>query len=280
MILLTKQQPPVVLPEGYVEFFRDLENWQNEESIKLKQVYQPPRQDIVKALDGNKHALLQQVNPGIDPASLRDTYMRFLAWLENARPAVKAELARLLKQAETFDFQEIAAAFTRGNDVYFAGLADQTGVTTELLFFTIDHALRPYLRIFALPYEEELPNADSLPWDFPANCPVCGAKSHFCRLTNDEGHRLMFCDRCFSEWWIRYIFCPYCGHDRPGDIGFITIENDKSPFKVYVCEKCKGYLKTYDERDGAPSTDLYIANVETIYLDMLAQEKGYTNHDE
>lgn len=277
---MINQQPPVVLPEGYVEFFRDLENWQNEEFIKLKKIYSPPQQDIARSLEGNKHALLQQINPGIDPGQLGDTYMRFLSWLQKARPAVSAEITKLISQAGGVDFAEIAAAFTKGNEEYFVTLGEKVGISQELLFFTIDHALRPYLRIFALPYEEELPEAESLPWDFPANCPVCGAKSHFCRLTHEEGHRLMFCDRCFSQWWIRYIFCPYCGHDRPGDIGYITVENDKSPYKLYVCEKCKGYLKTYDERDGAPPTDLYIANVETIYLDMLAQEKGYTNHDE
>lgn len=279
-MVLINHQPPVELPEGYVEFFRDLENWQNEEVIRLKSSYQPLRQDIVKTLTENKRALLQQVNPGIDPVNLHDTYIRFLTWLQEARPSISQEMVRLLDEAAGFDFEEIAAAFTKGDHEYFVSLADRAGISYDLLFFTVDHALRPYLRIFAAPYAEDLPEANNLPWDFPANCPVCGAKSHFCRLTNEEGHRLMFCDRCFSEWWIRYIFCPYCGHDRPGDIGYVTIENDDKAYKVYVCEKCKGYIKTYDQRDGAPATDLYIANIETIYLDLLAQEKGYTNHDE
>ena len=275
-----KSQPPVALPEGYVEFFRDLENWQNEEVIKLKQIYQPPRPDLFKTLEQDKQALLQQVNPAIDPGKLRDTYIRLLTWLQQARPAISEEIARLIDQAEGFDFAEIAASFTKGSHDYLAAVADKAGTSSELLFFTIDHALRPYLRIFAAPYEEELPEAENLPWDFPANCPICGAKSHICSLTEEEGHRLMFCDRCFSQWWIRYIFCPYCGHDRPGDISYITVENDSSAYKVYVCQKCQGYIKTYDRRDGAPPTDLYIANVETIYLDLLAQEKGYTNHDD
>jgi len=277
---LINHQLPVALPEGYVEFFRNLENWQNEEVIKLKQNYQPPRQDIVKSLEQSKRALMQQVNPGIEPQKLKETYLRLLIWLQKARPAISGEISKLLAQAEGLDFEEIAAAFTKGNDEYFAGLAEKVGIAYDLLFFTIDHALRPFLRVFAAPYEEELPVAENLPWDFPANCPVCGAKAHICRLTEEEGHRLMFCDRCFSEWEIRYLFCPYCGHDKPGEISYITVENDNSAYKVYVCEKCKGYVKTYDQRDGAEPTDLYIANIETIYLDMLAQEKGYTNHDE
>lgn len=277
---MTKQTPPVALPEGYLEFFRDLENWQNEEVIKIKQDYKPAKQDIARLLDQNKRALVQQVNPGIDPDKLKDTYMRLLTWLQKARPAVSGEIFRLIDQAEGFCFSEIATSFTKGNDKYFVELAEKTGITNDLLFFTMDHALRPYLRVFAAPYQEELPDDENLHWDFPANCPVCGAKAHICRLTEEEGHRLMFCDRCFSEWWIRYIFCPYCGHDRPGDINYISVENDNSPYKIYVCQKCYGYIKTYDQRDGAPPTDLYIANVETIYLDMLAQEKGYTNHDE
>lgn len=272
-------QPPVVLPEGYLEFFRALENWQNEEVIRLKQVYQPPHPDLHRSLEQNKHALLQQVNPGIDPVRFRDTYDRLLEWLQAARPHINAEIVRMINQAEQLDYEQIIMEYTKGHGQYYKELAEQAEITEDLLFFTIDHALRPYVRVFAASYQEELPEAENLPWDFPADCPVCGAKAHICRLTEEEGHRLMFCDRCFSEWWIRYIFCPHCGHDRPGDIGYITVENDHSAYKVYVCEKCKGYIKTYDEREGADSTDLFIANIETIYLDMLAQEKGYTNHD-
>jgi molybdopterin-guanine dinucleotide biosynthesis protein B len=51
-------------------------------------------------------------------------------------------------------------------------------------------------------------------------------------------------------------------------------------YRVYVCQQCHGYLKTYDERTSGQPVDMYIANISTIYLDMLAQEQGYTNHDE
>ncbi|MGI5911996.1 MAG: formate dehydrogenase accessory protein FdhE, partial [Syntrophomonadaceae bacterium] len=58
---------------------------------------------------------------------------------------------------------------------------------------------------------------------------------------------------------------------------YITVEN-RTAYQIYTCDICKGYLKTFDERQNKCSIDMYIANLETIYLDMIAQNKGYTNH--
>jgi hypothetical protein len=33
----------------------------------------------------------------------------------------------------------------------------------------------------------------------------------------------------------------------------------------------------FDERKGNASTDLFIAGFETIYLDLIAEDEGYTN---
>ena len=89
----------------------------------------------------------------------------------------------------------------------------------------------------------------------------------------------MFCDRCFTEWPVRYLYCVHCGNDQAKDIYYLNVESDDA-YRLFLCNKCKGYLKTYDERGLGKPTDLFIANVETIYLDILAQEKGYSNHDE
>jgi len=276
---LVNHKPSVQLPEGYLEFYQALESWQNEEAIRLSKTYEPPRYDIMKHLQKSKKPLLEEVDNGIEAESLKDVYRRLLVFLQEARPAISGDLSVLAQHTEDIDFNKVIHGFCKSDYAYLESLAGERGLNTGLLLFACDHALRPFFRIFARGYQEKLKEFDFY-WEIPSVCPICGAKSHICHLSSDEGQRIMFCDRCFSEWKVRYLLCVYCGHDRPGEINIIKLDDDPA-YQIYVCEKCKGYLKTYDRREneGRP-VDLYITNIETIYLDMLAQEKGYTNHDE
>ncbi|MDD3269946.1 MAG: formate dehydrogenase accessory protein FdhE [Syntrophomonadaceae bacterium] len=269
---------PVELPAGYIDFFKNLESWQNEEMIKLRKVYQPEKKDILRALNDQRKPFIIHLNPHIEADAFKDVLSRLLDFLKDKRPEIQDRLELIARQAEKLDYEDIVRSFLQLKYSSIEEIATRNDLPAELFFFVIDHAMRPFLRLFAEPYGAELVS-DNFYWDFPATCPVCGSKSHFSRLRTETGQRFMFCDRCFAEWKVRYIFCVHCGHDRPGDITFLTVENDDA-YRLYVCDKCKGYLKTYDERPGGETTDLFIANIETIYLDLLAKEKGYTNHEQ
>lgn len=275
---MLKNNPPVELPEGYIDFFKTLESWQNEEVIKHRKLYAPAKHDLNQIIASSKKPLLTRVKPQIDDSILKDLYTRLLDFMLEQRPEIQEAINKIKNQIEQMDFDKISESFAQLDTEYFEKLAVAMNVSYDLLFFTIDHAIRPLLRIFAEPYRQDL-SSDLFYWDFPAICPVCGSKSHICRLNTGNGQRIMFCDRCFSEWPVRYLYCIYCGNDQAKDIFYLNVENDDA-YQLFLCNKCKGYLKTYDERSLGKPTDLFIANVETIYLDILAQEKGYTNHDE
>ncbi len=269
----------VSLPEGYVEFFKNLESWENEESIKLKNRYRPPSQvNFLKKLEEEKKPLILQVNPHIDADLYREVFSELLDFMSLKRPETASQLELIKNNLQQLDFTNIISSFIAMQAEEIAKAAEKANIPGELFFFLLDHAMRPFLRILATPYQEDL-HSEHFYWDFSSTCPICGSKSHFSRLQSEDGQRFMFCDRCFSEWNVRYLFCVHCGHDRPGDIRYLNVENDEA-YKLYLCDNCKGYLKTFDERPGGEMVDLYIANIETIYLDILAQEKGYTSHDE
>jgi FdhE protein len=275
---LLKHNPPVELPEGYIDFFKALESWQNEEVIKHRRLYAPAKHDLNQIIVSSKKPLLTQVKPQIDSSILKDLYTRLLDFMLGQRPEIQEAINKITNQIEQMDFDKISESFAQLDTEYFEKLAAAMNVSYDLLFFTIDHAIRPLLRIFAEPYRQDL-SSDLFYWDFPAICPVCGSKSHICRLNTGNGQRIMFCDRCFTEWPVRNLYCIYCGNDQAKDILYLNVENDDA-YQLFLCNKCKGYLKTYDERSLGKPTDLFIANIETIYLDILAREKGYTNHDE
>jgi FdhE protein len=271
------RQLPVELPEGYVEFFKSLENWQNEESLRLKKKFSPDKKELLRLLNHSRKPLLEQFKPQIDLTLFKDSYQRFLSFLKQERQDVESKIDKLIYKQDTIDFERLIKPGPAIDPAYAAQLSDSFVFPQELFIFTLDHTLRPYLRVMAEPYYEDLAD-ERFYWQFPNICPLCGAKSSFSRLQPEDGQRLMFCDHCFAEWKVQYLACVYCGHDTPGEINYLKVDDDKA-YRVYVCEKCKGYLKTYDERSAGTPTDLFIANIETVYLDMLAQDRGYTTHD-
>jgi len=271
------RQPPAELPEGYVDFYKQLESWQNEQTIKLRKTFIHHTQDIEPLLNSRKKPLLMQVRHYIDEKDFNQVYRALIAFLYEARPNTALYLDSIMRGIDAFSFEQIIESLIKLDDKYLQIMATQLNISEEFLYFTLDHSLRPFLRLIAEHYTDAL-KSETLDWEFYTICPVCGAKSHISRLRSEDGQRLMFCDRCFSEWPSRFLFCVHCGADKPGSLSFIKIEGDDA-YQLFVCEKCKGYLKTYDERVGGKSVDLFIANVETVYLDMLAQERGYTNHD-
>lgn len=269
--------PPTPLPEGYLEFFKALESWQNEQSIRLRKNFRHSKQDLPVKVQGHKKPLLSQINPHIEGDLLQSLLLSLLAFLETSRPSVNDSVQKLKANLRQLDFDNLVKAFLKPKESEIIAVANQLEIPEDFLIFVLDHALRPVLRLIAESYQEDL--AGNFHWDMPTICPICGAKSHFSRLRQDDGQRIMFCDRCFSEWKTRYLFCVHCGCDHPNDISYLSVEGHDA-YRVYVCNKCHGYLKTYDERTSGRPVDMYIANIGTIYLDMLAQEQGYTNHDD
>ncbi len=274
-----KRNSPVELPDGYVEFYKALETWQNEQQIKLQKNCAYSKVDnILPLLSEQKRPIIIIGNFIIDPHEYKMVFGDLLTFISKSRPELQEMIEAISKDIVQLDYDQLIKDLLNSKYETFATLAENYGTSTELLVFLFEHAVRPFLRIYAAPYQKELTEDTFQHWDFPSLCPVCGSKSHFSRLRPIDSRRFMFCDRCFIEWEAKYLQCIHCGNDTPGTIKYLSIENDDA-YQIYTCEECKGYLKTYDEKQGGRSTDLFIANIETIYLDMLAQEKGYTDHD-
>ena len=274
-----KRQTPVELPEGYVDFFINLENWQNKQQIKLAKSCRFDTYDIKQLLASGNRPLIELKGITVDPDIFKAVLFDFIVFMKENRPDTLTSMEKLELKLNQFDFRQIIAQLIGpGTERFLAEQAAEIELSPDLLLFVFDHAFRPFLRVFAALYQEALVNDDSPFWPFPNICPVCGSKSHFSRLRSADGRRFMFCDRCFSEWETRFLQCVHCGNDDPRTISYYSVENDDA-YQVYLCDKCQGYLKTYDERPKKELTDLFIANIETVYLDLLAQEKGYSNHE-
>jgi FdhE protein len=109
------------------------------------------------------------------------------------------------------------------------------------------------------------------------NCPICGDKPDFARLSSkEEGKRCLWCSTCDLEWGFQRVCCPFCKNSDHKKLRFLTTDF-REELRIDVCEKCKGYIKTIDERKtGNKEAAIFLKeNVASVYLDLLAEEKGY-----
>jgi FdhE protein len=105
-------------------------------------------------------------------------------------------------------------------------------------------------------------------------CPICGGNPDFAYLAKDTGARWLVCSRCDTEWLFQRLQCPYCDNADQTKLSFYTNEN--GTYRLYVCERCKHYIKAIDLRQ---SKDIILTPLErllTLDLDRQAQEKGYS----
>jgi formate dehydrogenase accessory protein FdhE len=135
-------------------------------------------------------------------------------------------------------------------------------------------ALSPFRRLAAAHYADELRQQST---NEKFICPICGS-SPDCALLDDKefGRRYLHCLCCDWQWPYKRMGCGYCGNEDHSQLGYLMVEEHKG-YKIYCCEQCKSYLKTFDQRevDGPLDQNLLLKHLQTLFLDLLAIEKGY-----
>lgn len=104
-------------------------------------------------------------------------------------------------------------------------------------------------------------------------CPICGGSPDFASLDKESGTRRMLCSRCDTRWLFQRMECHNCGNQNQDDLAYFT--DEKGLYRLYVCERCKCYLKVVDLRQTADEVLLPLERFITLDLDRQAQEKGY-----
>ena len=108
-------------------------------------------------------------------------------------------------------------------------------------------------------------------------CPICGGNPDFAFLDNERGARWLLCSRCDAEWLFQRLECPYCGNQDQNALAYFT--DAEGLYRLYVCEKCKRYLKAIDLRQAKSEVLLPLERLITFGLDAQAKEYGYSPAD-
>ncbi|MEW5801144.1 MAG: formate dehydrogenase accessory protein FdhE [bacterium] len=209
--------------------------------------------------------------------------------LKKRGPAVTAEIEKITKDIlrDSYIFISLANNYLLHNWAPIHDLARAHELDIALLFFFIKSIVKPFVESLA----EGITTSYQLPPWSESLCPICGSLPALAYLkladsnNNDNGQehticrvkkRFLVCSLCNYIWPFPRLRCPFCQTERRDALHYFCVDSDEKGYRVDICTDCKGYIKTIDyEYQPLPEGLLFLEDLNTIYLDLIAEKEGY-----
>lgn len=254
---LTKQPDP----DGVIQFHLEMLRVQAQAVVK-------PYSPVIDA--DQARARLQAAQPllpadmlSLNRNGITDTCMHIARTAAQLRPDLAKPLAHIHSwlAAEHERTDVLARAYLANGSIE---AAQEAGLDPDLVAFVFNNGLHPFLRRAA---EALTPLIDTQTWYHPY-CPICGGEPDFSALEKESGARRLLCSRCDMEWLFSRIICPFC----QAEASMSYYPSEQGPYRLYVCNACRRYLKTIDLRETTRARPLPVERILTIDLDMAARQ--------
>ncbi len=210
----------------------------------------------------------------IDEKFLKSVFHRVCEVTLDFEDQKKAEVLKINRaiQNESIDLDKLNEALVFGKSRYFASAAKKLGASKGILYSITLMVFRP---IFELAAEKEKHVVKDYEWK-KGYCPICGSRPKMAKLEKEVGRRYLWCPLCGSEWVYRRVKCPFCENENQELLRFFYLD-EMSTYRVDVCDNCKSYIKTVDERKKSndEKTIFEIEDSITLFLDKIAAKEGY-----
>lgn len=267
--------------DEYLDFYQQILTFQANQQSKInkeKLAIFGKTSDIESRLNMGL-PLLEKNNIYIEAEVARSSFTTLLSIFEKYPQQYPPEKIVIIKSAFNKNDQfpnEFIQTFIAENKDSFSQLSKTYTIEPGLLIFIARTISLPFLTAHADLFKSYLAEKDSA-WLRPF-CPLCGNVAAMARLEKETGQRHLWCPICHTEWIYIRNQCAYCVNEDPQGIRYFFDEND-SLYRVYVCDRCKRYLKTIDENKYAFIHPLTMAleDLITNYLDEIAVKEGFTS---
>lgn len=151
-------------------------------------------------------------------------------------------------------------------------IAGEKKIDFALFSFLMAQSFSPFLESYA---EKLRGQIEWKSW-LRGYCPICGGEPLMARLEKGTGKKWLFCSLCRSEWPFRRLKCPFCGNNNHESLRYFYLEGEKA-YRVDVCDECKGYIKTVDARKTESVRNLFVEDLATLPLDIVAEKEGFAS---
>jgi len=231
--------------------------------------------EIEKRISQSQH-LIDLRNIEIDKKWLENLFREYLLILKRFK---KEDGEVIEKIEESFEKKEldlevlVKRVFSSDSD-YLQILAKKLTLEVEDLHFLGLHLGNPIFELYAGKLKKKI---DQEKW-LKGSCPVCGSSPAMAYLRKDDGKRILWCQFCGTGWSFMRLKCPFCSNEDQKTLRYFFTD-EKEPRRVYVCDECKKYVKTIDQRkmEKPEELDLHWESADTLFLDFLARKEGYSN---
>lgn len=223
--------------------------------------------------------LLRGEQLGLDAAWLRERYQHLCQSLLDlpksgndgalARSAVQA-LQQAVKRG-TLDIHSAAIDILTGDPYAIAVRAERLDLNPELAATLVRWTLLPVLEHVAKQLE---PLRQNQIWE-KGYCPCCGSWPLLGERRGLERTLFLRCGLCASSWQVDNIFCPFCNSRTHFDIGYLYDEAQEPNQRAVTCERCHSYYKSVTTLAAIPTPQLFVTDLETLHLDLIALERAY-----
>jgi FdhE protein len=215
------------------------------------------------------------MNEGIFPLatdSMEKVRDRMIPVLSKAFPKIRPVLRKLkaaLKKNQ-LDLKNCMEDMLHNRDEIIRQSASRLETDPLTLKFILGQLLKPLVEKQAESLRSVIQN---LNWK-KGYCPVCGSFPVLSYLRGDEGQRWLICGLCGHEWRFMRTQCPFCETEDPEKSELRFVE-DRAYERAEMCHECKRYLVSIDLRKYPYEFIPEVAVAGMMYLDILAQEKGF-----
>jgi FdhE protein len=206
-----------------------------------------------------------------DRAAARDLMLRLTGALEEAGRIAVSPIRSAL-ESDRLNPEELLGRALDGDYLFVSVRAEEQSLDASLLWTLARSALKPTLRVCCGDLTPLVHAARG--WE-SACCFICGGTAALGELQGGEQAKHLRCGQCGADWLFRRLRCVYCANEDPSHLGVLYPEGRRENVRVEVCDKCHGYLKVVSRFAPCSPEELAVEDLATLYLDFLAQERGY-----
>ena len=272
--VMVKERPS---HKDVVEFFGDVVAEQHTIRSKVKTFPLQFEEEDLKAKIRDGFPLIEKRALTLDVPSATRLFKRLCKIMSrNKKAAQDIERITQAYKSKEIDLIELFKQTDSENHNYIADLSKKIEVKEDVLSFLARNSVKPIFEAYA----KELQNyVDQERW-WKGYCPICGSEPYIAELKNEggaEGARFLVCSSCNFEWRFNRVKCPFCENSDHEKLRYFYAEKEGSAYRIDVCDKCKRYIKTIDAKElGDDIVIPLLEDAGTLYLDILAQQEGYT----
>lgn len=191
--------------------------------------------------------------------------------LEKAFPKIRPDITKLTEALDAIevDLRDCIGALLGSEDKELDEAASRLDIEPSVLRFLLVQIIKPFIEKRAQSFQYLI---KEMSW-FKGYCPICGSPPELSFIHGKEGQRWLRCSLCGYSWRFKRTECPYCGYEGKKGRQINYIEGRNKEWAEF-CPECKRYIVGMDLGTGSEAATEAIAPG-LVYLDILAQEKGY-----